>query len=125
LRSRTPLQAISMDASAGDLRRFYGNFPAMQKLPDELERLYGLARAARLDLLRGEYRLERRGRGLASYRVTLPMRGTYPQIREFVGSSLKQMPYAALDGLRFERRKVGDGQVEAQVRLIVYFRTED
>jgi hypothetical protein len=111
-RVRSPIQTVSAPRT-GDLRRFYMAFPAMDRLPDELERLYGLARAARLDLYQGEYRLEQRGAGLASYRITLPMRGSYPDIREFLSATLKQMPYAAIEALRFERKKVGDTQLEA------------
>jgi hypothetical protein len=32
------------------------------------------------------------------------------------------MPYAAVDALRFERKKVGDAQLEAQVRITLFFR---
>jgi hypothetical protein len=32
------------------------------------------------------------------------------------------MPIASLDALRFERKKAGDPQLEAQLRLTVYFR---
>jgi hypothetical protein len=120
-RSRSAVQTVSAPRS-DDLQRFYLAFPAMDRLPDELERLYGLARASRLDLYQGEYRLEQRGAGLASYRITLPMRGNYPDVREFLSATLKQMPYAAIDGLRFERKKVGDAQLEAQVRVTLFFR---
>jgi hypothetical protein len=120
-RARSPLQTVAAPRG-DDLRRFYQAFPAMDRLPDELERLYGLARAARLDLSQGEYRLEQRGAGLASYRITLPMRGSYPDVREFLANTLTQMPYAAVDGLRFERKKVGDAQLEAQVRITLFFR---
>lgn len=120
-RVRSPLQTVSAPRT-DDLRRFYQAFPAMDRLPDELERLYGLARASRLDPSRGEYRLEQHGTGLASYRITLPMRGSYPDIREFLSATLKQMPYAAIEALRFERKKVGDTQLEAQVRVTLFFR---
>ena len=69
----------------------------------------------------GEYRLET-GAGLAAYRVTLPVRGSYAQLRQFVGRVLKDMPTASLDAVRFERRKPGDAQLEAQVRLTIYLR---
>ena len=94
----------------------------MERLPDELERVYSLARAAKLELLQGEYRLEKPPFGIAFYRITLPIRGTYPQIRQFVAATLKSMPIASLDALRFERKKAGDSQLEAQLRLTVYFR---
>jgi len=59
---------------------------------------------------------------MPAYRVTLPIRGTYAQIRRFVGTTLKDMPSASLDALRFKRKGIGDPQLEAQVRLTVYFR---
>jgi hypothetical protein len=123
-RARAPsaVQTVSAVARSDDLRRFYSAFPAMDRLPDELERLYGLARSARLDLYQGEYRLEQRGAGLASYRITLPIRGSYPDVREFLSATLQQMPYAAIDALRFERKKVGDAQLDAQVRITLFFR---
>lgn len=122
LSARAPLQAVSTGGPGEDFRSFYRLFPPLEKLPDQLERLYGLARAANLELLQGEYRLEKPPHGMILYRVTLPTRGTYPQIRRFVGSTLKNMPHASLDGLRFERKRVGDPQLEAQLRLTVYFR---
>jgi len=122
LRDRSPLQTVSAQDRGGDLERFYLAFPAMSKLPDELERVYGLASASRLDLLHGEYRLERHGDGLESYRMTLPVRGSYPDIREFVAATLKQMPYAAIDTLRFERKKIGDSELDAQLRITLFFR---
>jgi hypothetical protein len=122
LRARTPFQPVASEGRAEELRRFYGLFPPLEKLPDELERVYALARAANLELLRGEYRLERPPFGIAFYRITLPIRGTYPQIRQFVGATLKSMPIASLDGLRFERKRAGDTQLEAQLRLTIYFR---
>ena len=60
-RSRSPLQTVSA-LRTDDLQRFYLAFPAMDRLPDELERLYGLARASRLDPSQAEYRLEQRQR---------------------------------------------------------------
>ena len=122
LRDRAPFQPVSSEGRAEELRRFYSLFPPLEKLPDQLERVYGLARAAKLELLQGEYRLEKPAVGLAFYRITLPLRGTYPQIRQFVAATLKSMPIASLEGLRFERKRVGDTRLEAQVRLTVYFR---
>jgi len=122
LNARTPFQPVSSGGRAEELRRFYGLFPPLEKLPDQLERVYGLARAAKLELLQGEYRLEKPRVGMPAYRVTLPIRGTYAQIRRFVGTTLKDMPSASLDALRFKRKRIGDPQLEAQVRLTVYFR---
>lgn len=122
LRGRAAFQPVSNGGRAEELQRFYGLFPPLERLPDQIERVYGFARAANLELLRGEYRLEKLTSGMALYRITLPIRGSYPQIRRFVDSMLKNMPFASLDTLRFERKQVGDPQLEAQISLTVYFR---
>ena len=77
---------------------------------------------ARLDLAQGEYRLERRVSGLWAYRVTLPVRGSYPQFRDFIGAVLKDMPIASIDALRFERKRAAETPLEAQVRVTLYAR---
>jgi hypothetical protein len=122
LRARTPYQPVSSAGRAEELRRFYNLFPPGADLTGELERLHRLARAARLELAQGEYRLERRAAGLWSYRVTLPVRGSYPQVRDFLSAVLKDMPTASIEALRFERKKAADAQLEAQLRLTLYAR---
>ena len=52
--------------------------------------------------------------------MTLPVRGSYGQLREFLSSVLKDMPIASIDALRFERKRAADTQLEAQVRLTLY-----
>lgn len=120
-RTRPPVQAVSAPEGAAELERFHRRFPTLDGLQAEVESVYAHARAARLQLAQGEYRLEK-GAGLAAYRVTLPVRGSYPQVRQFIGLILKNMPTASLDGLRFDRKKAGDAQLEAQVRLTIYLR---
>lgn len=106
-----------------EFRRFYRQFPTLDQLPDQLERLYGLARAAHVDLMRADYRLEDRGAPLAAYHITLPLHAPYPQLRAFIGATLQSMPTVAIDALSFERKKTGDSGVDAQLRLTAYFRT--
>jgi hypothetical protein len=122
LRSRAPYQPVSGSGRAEELRRFYTLFPSANGLTGELERLHSLARAARLELAQGEYRLERRSTGLWAYRITLPVRGSYPQLRDFLGALLKEMPIASIEALRFERKRAADTQLAAQVRIIVHLR---
>jgi hypothetical protein len=114
-------QPVSAPDGAADLERFYRRFPTLDALQSELEAIYAHARASKLQLAQGEYRLEK-GVGLAAYRVTLPVRGSYAQVRQFVGHVLRDMPTASLDAVRFDRRKAGDAQLEAQVRLTIYLR---
>jgi len=121
LRARTPYLPVTAGGREEELRRFYALFPPIERLSAELEELYGLARASKLELAQGEYRLDK-GVGLWSYRVTLPVRGSYAQIRAFVGAVLREKPIASLDALRFERKKAGEPMLDAQLRLTVHFR---
>jgi hypothetical protein len=121
LRARTPYQPVS-NGRDEDLQRFYGLFPSAAQLGEQVERLHGLARKSGLELSQGEYRLERRVDGLWAYRVTLPVRGSYRQFRDFLGAVLADMPIASIDALRFERKKALDTQLEAQVRITLHAR---
>jgi hypothetical protein len=122
LRERASYQPVGASRREAELRQFYRLFPSSDELPSELERLHRLARRAGVELANGEYRLERRPVGLWAYRVSLPVRGDYPRLREFLDAVLKHMPSASLDALRFERKKVADAQIEAQVRITLHVR---
>jgi hypothetical protein len=127
LAAETPRPRAARGAAPGraeQLRRFYGLFPPLAQLPDELGRLYAFARDAHLDLPRGDYRLEDDGSPLAAYRVTLPLRGSYAEIRQFIGQVLRAMPVASIDSLQFERTSAQASAVSAQVQLTVFFRAE-
>ncbi len=113
---------MSSGGRLDELRRFYNLFPPAAQLTDELERLHRLARRAGLELAQGEYRLERREAGLWSYRVTLPVRGRYPQLRDFLAALLKDLPTASLDGVRFERKRAPETLLDAQVRVTLHVR---
>ena len=121
LRSRTPYRPVSTGREQ-DLQRFYGLFPSAAQLGEQVEQLHRLARKSGLELSQGEYRLERPAEGLWAYRVTLPVRGSYGELRRFLSAVLAEMPVASLDALRFERKKPLDTQLEAQVRLTVHAR---
>jgi hypothetical protein len=122
LRARMPYKPVTSTNRAEELRRFYELFPPAEELATELEQLHRLARGAGLNLAQGEYRLERRPAGLWAYRVNLPVRGSYAQLREFLGALLKNMPSASIDALRFERKKALEASLEAQVRITLHLR---
>ena len=124
LKSRGPFRPVSADPRTEELQRFYALFPPLPQLTDQMGEVYTLAREARLELTQGDYRLEQ-GPGLARYHLALPVRGSYEQVRAFVNAVLKEKPTASVDALRFERRNVADTQIDAQVRLTLYFRPHD
>jgi Tfp pilus assembly protein PilO len=105
------------------LASFYQTFPAATTAPNLLERIYVVARANNLELLRGDYRIIRSGPSrLARYQLTLPLTGSYPDIRGFLDEVLSAVPTASLDKVAFERQKIGETTVQVTVRLTLYLR---
>lgn len=119
---RTAASASRRPASpSAELRAFYDIFPAQSATPELLSRLYAAAAKERLQLVRGEYGLSVDPHtGLLRYRIALPVRGSYSQIREFVGAVLRAVPAAALDEVSFERSRIADRMVDARIRLTLY-----
>ncbi|MBE0627103.1 MAG: hypothetical protein IH606_20075 [Burkholderiales bacterium] len=106
---------------AEKLAAFYAFFPPSGELPDLLQKVYGAAKRQSLILEHGEYRaLKDSVDGLTRYQFTLPLRGTYPQIRKFVDEALAEVPALSLDSIQFERRKIGDATVDAKLKLVVF-----
>lgn len=103
------------------LNRFYQFFPAHTATPDLLEKLYAAAESSNIVLEQGDYRLaSTKGDKIAHYQVTLPVKGSYPQIRKFIGRILADLPASSLDEVSFQRQKIGDMQVESQIKLTLY-----
>jgi hypothetical protein len=118
--SAARLPAARTAAARDPLERLLSVFPAPAGIPDELERLFRIAAEQQLQLLQGDYRLEKQSELLQVYRVSLPLRGSYAQVRAFVAAALNAMPYLSLDSIRFERRSVGDASVETRVKFSLF-----
>ena len=103
------------------LRTFYGFFPPLSTLPDWLERIYAAAEKNGVALEVGEYRLvQERGWRLARYQLTLPVKGSYRQVRGFVAQVLTDVPAAALDEIGFRRDGAGTDRIDVRLRLTLY-----
>ena len=103
------------------LGAFYTRFPERAAAPDLLERIYTQAEAQQVALDEGEYTfVTAKELGLDTLRISLPVKGSYPQIRKFIGATLADLPTLALENLSFRREKVGDEMVDAKVTLLLY-----
>lgn len=122
MKSRSVHQPVSPDRRVDDLQRFHSQFPAVDAIAPETQKLWDIAHQYKIELQQGEYRLESSGVGLARYRITLPVRASYAQIRQLVSYILKEIPAMSIDGLRFERKKISDNLLDAQIRLTLYLR---
>jgi Tfp pilus assembly protein PilO len=104
------------------LAAFYERLPDARQAPAIASRLHSYAQKAGLTLERGEYRPLADASGkFVRYQIVLPVNGTYPQLREFLGAVMLDMPELALDGINF--RRVGDGaQLQAELRFTAFLR---
>lgn len=99
----------------------YASLPRQEELAPQVERIYAAAAAEQLALLQGEYaRTDVPGTRLVRYRITLPVRGTYAQVRRFVAAATVAVPGLAIDDLHLQRKAVSDAQLEARVQFSLF-----
>lgn len=103
------------------LTEFYKFFPTEKNSPLWLEKLVLVAEKNGLSLNAGEYKVTQDKVGkLMHYKITLPVRGRYPQIRKFLVSLNAEMPIMALENVQFERENIIDSAVQAKIKLVLY-----
>jgi hypothetical protein len=61
---------------------------------------------------------------LGRYAFEFPVRGSYPNVRDFIDRTLTEVPAAGLEKLRIERKSVGDTLINADIGFVVYVRGE-
>jgi Tfp pilus assembly protein PilO len=116
---------VNRDAPAEQLVTYYQFFPTGRSSPDWLEKIYRAAQDQNIVLEQGEYRTGRDRAGpLIRYQITLPVKGTYVQLRTFLAAVLNSVPILSLDQIDFERQKVGDPTIDAKVKLTLYLGQE-
>ena len=99
--------------------------PTRSELPGVLAGVLAQASAAGLKLERGTYEFMPAKSGqIARYRVTLPVSGTYRQVRRFVEGTLATLPVVALEGLRLERECIASERLSANLQFAVMVRSE-
>lgn len=103
------------------LENFYAFFPTVQSLPDWLGQMHTAAARNGLALETAEYQLQRqKGSRLARYQITLPVKGTYPQLRGFVADLLEKVPAAALEDIVIKREAIGNPVLEARLKVTIF-----
>lgn len=110
-------------APAGQLAEFNDAFPEQSVWPDNLERIVKIAQENGLNPKQAEYHFGASNAGaLMAYQLTLPIKGPYPKILAFVFQLLAEIPNLALDNISFQRQKIGESVVDANLLLTLYFK---
>lgn len=124
-RKRLPTLDEDPGYSREALGAFYGFFPPSNQLSDQIRKIYSAAENQSVQLEQGEYRATKDSVGqLMRYQISLPIKGSYTQVRKFVAAVLVDIPNLSIDSIQFERQRVGDPTVEARVKLVMYLGQE-
>ena len=101
-----------------NLSAFYAMLGAPQDAGELVRTLFALAARTGLQLKQGEYKAGHdQASQLATYQVTLPVKGSYAAIWQFVQLTLRAAPFAALDDISFKRDAIADAEPEALLHL--------
>jgi len=107
------------------LEQFLNQLPTRDQLPSVMNLIVAASVAKGVELEQGKYELVlgTKNGEMAHYRMSFPVVGSYPQVRGFVDAALTAVPAMSLDGLRLQRRSIGDGVVTANIDFAVFVRT--
>lgn len=105
--------------------RVVQTLPGLPQRGRDVEALVGAARGAGLQLERADYTMAPEGgAGVARLQATLPLRGSYAQVRRFLATLLNTLPHAALESLQIERPDVRGTDLRATARIVLFYRPE-
>jgi len=103
------------------LAGFYQVFPSEHEATDWIGKIAAIAERDGLVLQEAEYKVDRDKIGkLTRFQMSLPLSGEYPKIRSFLSDLRAEIPIVSLEQVQFERQKVGDQQVQAKIRLVIF-----
>ncbi len=115
---------VNVSRTADQFDAFYRFFRRTEHLDEWLAKLYGAASAAGVELKTGDYRLDASPQHIARYQITLPVTGTYGELRAFIQAALAEMPVLSLDQLSFHRKGPNEARIEAELSFSLYVARE-
>jgi len=118
-------QAAPPPTANENLALFYATLGEKRHAEQQVKQLFDIAAKTGLALDQGEYKFstDKAGR-LATYQMTLPVKGAYHNIWQFSLQALSAIPFAALDDIAFRRETVSEPVVEARVRFTLYLKEQ-
>jgi len=112
---RTGTQTNTPDSRA---LTFVNQLPSINDVPKVMGSIIAVAAATGIELESGTYEyIMADGDSIARYQMTLPVTGTYPEVRQFIEDILADIPAIALESMRIERGKVSDQIISADLRF--------
>jgi Tfp pilus assembly protein PilO len=105
-----------------ELGMFFDSLPDEQDVTDILASIYTIAEASGVGLKQAEYHPDSNDRSRVKYGMIFPVQGEYVKIRYFVDRVLADHQAIALDQINFQRDKVSDPILKAEIRFTLFLR---
>ena len=116
--SRAPAPAQRPLSSSERTQEFVSRFPPLARNADDLEKVFALAKARRIDLTKGEYQLKAEPNApLVFYTATFPVQNEYGALKAFAADVLQALPHVSMDELRMSRPDARVGALDSTVRF--------
>jgi Tfp pilus assembly protein PilO len=124
--ARDKLNASARTFNLGDRQKelevFFDSLPDESDVTDILASIAVIAEASGVELKQAEYHLDNKNRPRVEYGLFFPVQGGYANIRHFVSRVLADHPAIALDQINFQRDRINDSILKAEIRLTLFLR---
>lgn len=122
--ANTPMQnrTYNLGDRQNELGMFFDSLPGEQDVTDILASIYAVAEASGVGLKQAEYHPDINDKSRVEYAMDFPLQGEYAQIRYFTARVLADHPAIALDQISFQRDKISDPMLKAEVRFTLFLR---
>ncbi|MFZ6680641.1 hypothetical protein [Undibacterium sp. Tian12W] len=114
-------QIPAPDDNLQRLDAFYELLGEKKHVEQQVKTILYLANEAGVSLKAGEYQLAENSAGkFFTYKVQLPVKGSYLQIRKFAEQVLLTIPFASLDEISFKREVINGTTIESKMIFTIY-----
>jgi Tfp pilus assembly protein PilO len=115
-------RTLSLGDRQKELGMFFDSLPDEQDVTDILASIYAVAEASGVGLKQAEYHPDSINKARVEYGMIFPVKGDYTQIRYFVARVLADHAAIALDQISFQRDKISDPTLKAEIRFTLFLR---
>lgn len=115
--------AVSLSA-AGAVARLEEALSERSEVSDQVRRLYEIAAQQQLVITQSAFQHSAdTADGIERVQLDIPFKASYPQLRRFMETVLREMPNVSIDQLSFKRGQVSQTYVDAHLRFSIWLKS--
>lgn len=115
-------RTFSLGDQQKELGLFFDSLPAEPEVTDVLAGIYTIAEASGVGFKQAEYHVENKDNPRVEYKLAFPVQGEYGRVRYFISRVLAEHPALSLDQVSFQRDRINDPVLKADIRLTLFLR---